>query len=209
MANAARESDALRVPQGRRPRAFMGSGRIWALAFAMVVMLSGPSSLGAQASTPTEYDIEAAYLFNFMRFVEWPSTAMADGGSLHICVLGQDPFGEALDATLAGGSIAGRNVTAVRISEPKEPLHCHILFISSSENSRLPQILLTLDKTPVLTVSNTPHFVDRGGMIEFTLERGKVGFEINLAVSSGAGLTLSSDLLKLAKRVKNKTGAGS
>jgi YfiR/HmsC-like len=209
MANPACQPDAPRGPRSSRRRASIGGGRICALAFAMVVALNGPASLRAQASSPTEYDIEAAYLFNFMRFVEWPPTTMADGSSLHICVLGQDPFGEALDATLAGGSIAGRNVTAVRISEPKESLNCHILFISSSENSRLSQILLALDKTPVLTVSNAPHFVDRGGMIEFTLERGKVRFEVNLAVSSGAGLVLSSDLLKLAKRVKNKTGAGS
>jgi hypothetical protein len=143
-----------------------------------------------------------------MRFVEWPSTAVADSDSLHICVLGEDPFGEALDATLAGGDIAGKSITAVRISHPEESKNCRILFISLSESSRLSQILLTLDKTPVLTVSNTPHFVERGGMIEFTLEQGKVRFEVNLAVSSGAGLTLSSDLLKLAKRVTNKTRAG-
>ncbi len=201
MGDAVRKPDQDRAPQpDPRSRAFLRGACVCFPAIAILLILT-TLSLHAQAASPTEYDVKAAYLFNFMRFVEWPSGALNEEGVLHICVLGEDPFGGALDATLAGAKIAGRNVTAVHIAEPEESRQCRILFISSSEDSRLREILLALDGAPVLTVSDVPHFVERGGMIQFTLDRGKVRFEINLAVSSSAGLVLSSDLLKLAKRV--------
>lgn len=170
---------------------------------AMVVLLSLVESpfLRAQSS-PTEYEVKAAYLYNFGKFVEWPNKNTASDSSFNICVLGQDPFGPTFGATIAGQSIKGKNVLLKRIPKAEDAVSCHILFISSSEEVRLKEILATLDKTSVLTVSDMPHFSRRGGMIEFVMEANRVRFEVNLASAERTGLILSSQLLKVAVGVR-------
>jgi hypothetical protein len=123
-------------------------------------------------------------------------------------VLGQDPFGTALDATIAGETIEGQGLLAKRISEPKQGLNCRVLFISSSEDGRLKEILTTLDKTGVLTVSDMPNFSQRGGMIEFVLDGGRIRFAVNLTPAQDAGLTVSSELLKVAISVRRDSHPG-
>jgi hypothetical protein len=164
--------------------------------------------LRAQASRPTDYDVEAAYLYNFGRFVEWPASVTSNSDSFSVCVLGQDPFGPALDATLAGETIGGKSVIAKRISTPQEAARCHILFMSSTEDSRLNKIIEALGKDAVLTVSDMPKFSQRGGMIQFVLEGKRVRFEVNLTATQRAGLTLSSELLKVATAVKRNSASG-
>ena len=164
---------------------------------------------GAQASKPTDYQVKAAYLYNFGRFVEWPAkVTTASTGSFTICVLGEDPFGEALDATLAGETIGNQKVAARRISSPQMSADCQILFISSSEAKRLNKIIEALDKSAVLTVSDIPQFSQRSGMIQFVLEGNRIRFEVNLAATQRAGLTLSSDLLKVATAVRKNPQPG-
>jgi len=152
---------------------------------------------------PNEYQVEAVYLYNFGRFVEWPSrVAPTKSDVFTICVLGEDPFGRTLDATFAGATIENRSVVARRISSPNESADCQILFLSSSEASRLSKIIESLNKTAVLTVSDMPQFSQRGGMIQFVLEGNRVRFEVNLNATQKAGLTLSSELLKVATAVR-------
>jgi hypothetical protein len=166
------------------------------------VCLIAPA-LNAQQSSASEYEVKAAYLFNFGRFVEWSDKGtVTKDGAFEICVLGQDPFGTTLDTILAGTSLKGKSVAAKRISKAQEVNNCRILFISSSEDGRLKEILDALDKTNVLTVSDIPRFSQRGGIIEFVLEGTKVRFEINLASAEEAGLSLSSELLKVATNVR-------
>jgi hypothetical protein len=153
--------------------------------------------------------VKAAYLFNFGRFVEWSDKASVDKDErFEICVLGQDPFGPTLDTTLAGTSLKGKSVAAKRISKVQDVDSCRILFISSSEDNRLKEILGTIEKANVLTVSDIPHFSQRGGMIQFVLEGSKVRFEINLASAEQAGLSLSSELLKVATNVRRNPHPG-
>jgi len=175
---------------------------------ALALALLAVPCLQAQASRPTDYDVKAAYLYNFGRFVEWPATVTSNRDSFTVCVLGQDPFGPALDATLAGETIGGKNVTAKRISTPQEAVRCHILFVSSAEDSRLNKIIEALDKEAVLTVSDMPKFSQRGGMIQFVLEGKKVRFEVDLGAVQHAGLTLSSELLKVATTVRRNSSTG-
>ena len=159
--------------------------------------------LRAQNPRPTDYQVKATYLYNFGRFIEWPGkVAAAQGGSFTVCVLGQDPFGPSLDATLAGETIGGKTVVAKRISSAEESGDCQILFLSLTDDSRLNKIIADLDKKAVLTVSDMSQFVKRGGMIQFVLEGKKVRFEVNLTATQHAGLTLSSELLKVATAVK-------
>jgi len=159
--------------------------------------------LHAQNPKPTDYDVKAAYLYNFGRFVEWPENVAATrSGSFTICVLGQDPIRRSLDATLAGETIGGKTIVAKRISSAEESGICQILFLSRTDDSRLNKIIADLDKMAVLTVSDMPQFVKRGGMIQFVLEGKKVRFEVNLTATQHVGLTLSSELLKVATAVR-------
>jgi hypothetical protein len=158
----------------------------------------------AQHAKPTEYEVKATYLYNFSRFIEWPpKITQAQSDSFSICVLGEDPFGPALTALLADETIAGKSVVAKRILSAQAAADCRVLFISSSENARLKQILIALGDASVLTVSDLPQFTQRGGMVQFILDGNRVRFEVNLAITKHAGLTLSSELLKVAVNVRS------
>jgi hypothetical protein len=165
------------------------------------MMASGVSVAGDK---PTEYQVEAAYLFNFGRFVEWPSGNAASAGPLLICVLGDDPFGTSLDAMLQRGTVKGKSLAAKRIGRIEDAASCQMLYISASEAGRVDKILGTVGNVSVLTISDMPQFTERGGMIQFLLEEGKVRFQINLSAAENAGLALSSELLKVAVTVKRK-----
>jgi hypothetical protein len=166
------------------------------------------TGLRAQQERPSEYQVKATYLFNFGRFVKWPATLSAGkGDSFPVCVLGQDPFGPILDSTLAGETLDGKPVVLRRISKPQEAGECRILFISSAEEKHLKEILVAVDESGVLTVSDMRDFTRRGGMIQFLLEGDRVRFEINLSSAETARLVLSSELLKVAASVK-RNGSG-
>ncbi len=174
--------------------------QIGAALFLLLCLMPSNSQCAAD-SAPTEYEVKAAYLYNFGRFVKWPkATGRAD--SFDICVLGQDPFGRSLGSTLAGQTIEGARVLARRISKPLEAADCRIVFISSSTQDQLASILADVEKMSVLTVGDMPEFTRRGGMIQFVLEGNKVRFEVNLVTAERAGLNLSSQLLRIATHVK-------
>lgn len=174
----------------------------------MLALLQIPL-LEAQQPRVSEYQVKATYLYNFGRFVQWPpNTTTSKGDSFSICVLGQDPFGPSLDSTLAGETLDGKPLAAKRISTPRDAGECRILFISSTEENHLKEILAALDESSILTVSDMPAFSRRGGMIQFVLEGGKVRFEINLAKAETAKLTLSSELLKVATTVRRNVREG-
>jgi hypothetical protein len=197
-----------RAPQRRARRSELA--RLPRLALvAMLGALLGIPCFNAQNSKPGEYEVKAAYLDNFGRFVEWPAkVSPSKDHPLTVCVFGRDPFGPILDATLAGESVNGSNVVSRRISKIGDAENCHILFISSSEVDQLKEILAALDKVSILTVSEIPRFARHGGMIEFVLDGSKVRFEVNLAVAERAGLSLSSQLLKVALRVRTSAQPG-
>ena len=153
------------------------------IALCLWLLLAASNGLGQ--AKPNEYQVKAAYLYNFGRFVEWPANgATAKTDSFTICILGEDPFGPALDTTLAGEMIANQKVAARRISSPQESVDCQILFISSSEANRLNKIIESLGNSAVLTVSDIPQFSQRRGMIQLVMEGNRIRFEVNLAAHS-------------------------
>lgn len=158
--------------------------------------------LHAQAPKPTEYEVEAAYLSNFGRFVEWPARGGAATEPFNVCVLDADPFGPLLDAALKGETIGGAPMAAKRISRPEDAAACRIVFIGSVKDSQLNGILQSLRASNALTVSDMPGFSRHGGMIQFVLDGNRVRFEINLAAIQRAGLTVSSELLKVAQTIR-------
>lgn len=158
------------------------------------------------AEKPSEYEVEAAYLFNFGKFVTWPATSGDSKAPLTICVLGEDPLGSALHHIVSGEKIGDKPVLDKQISNMEEAAACSILYISSSEENHLTRILSSVKNAPVLTVSDIPDFLARGGIIQFVLRDNRVRFEVNLAPVKHDHLTLSSELLKVAASVQRGEG---
>jgi hypothetical protein len=169
-------------------------------------MLLMSSSLYSQNRKPTEFEVKAAYLSNFGRFVKWPTAA--DRGVFSICVLGEDPFGPVLDSMISDEQVDGKRVSVRRVNSAGEASNCNIVFISTSEERRLASILAQLGKSPVLTVSEITGFTDHHGIIQFVMDHDRVRFEVNLAAADRVGLVLSSDLLKVATAVKREEHPG-
>jgi hypothetical protein len=192
-----------------RNRVFNYRVRRHPIAVIVILALLHIPVLQGQQPRASEYQVKATYLYNFGRFVQWPpNAAAAKGDSFSICVLGQDPFGATLDSTVAGETLDGKPLAVKRISTARNAAECRILFISSTEENHLKGILLALDESGILTVSDMPAFSRRGGMIQFVLEGDKVRFEINLTRVETAKLTLSSELLKVATTVRRNARAG-
>jgi hypothetical protein len=159
---------------------------------AAALLAAAPASAGGPVG---EYQVKAAFLKNLTRFVERPASARA----WTICVLGDDPFGPALDA-IAGD--AGGGVTiAVRRVHGRDVGECAIVFISASEADRLSAVLGSVKGTPVLTVGDTEGFAARGVVLNFFVEESRVKFEVNVDAARRAQLTISSRLLGLARIV--------
>jgi hypothetical protein len=171
--------------------------------FLVALLTVSPLSFAAQPRPPAaENEVKAAFLYQFGRYVEWPAERARSGSAFVICVLGQDPFGPALDEIARGKSISGHAVAIRRIVEPSELRDCQILFVSRSEDDRLPAILKTLEGRMVLTVGEGTQFTRRGGMVAFTMENRKVRFAINLAAAEAAKLRLGAQLLRIATTVE-------
>jgi len=160
---------------------------------------------GADATErPTDSQVKAAYLYNFGKFVRWPGS---NRDTFDICVLGKNSFDTELVATVKGEAIDGKPIAAKTIAGVQEASNCRILFVSAPEESRVKYILSTIKRTGILTVSDIPGFAARGGMIELVNEEGRIRFEVNLAAVNQAGLTVSSELLKVAVKVTGMNSA--
>lgn len=157
-----------------------------------------PHQAPAQSLSSREYEIKAAYLYNFIKYVDWPSY----GDTITIGVLGYDPFGTAL-APLNSKVVKGRRLVIRHFDSVREAQQCQIIFVSSSEKQRLQEIFESLRFARVLTVGETQGFADGGGIINFIEENNKIRFEINAEAARRTGLNISSELLKLARLVKS------
>jgi hypothetical protein len=171
-------------------------------------VLLGASLVGAQPEpaptppSPSEYEVKAAFLYNFARFVEWPAAALHDPGApFVIAILGRDPFGSILDETVAGKTVAGRPIEVHRVPRVDDCRNAQIVYVSPSEHLNTAAILKALERPGVLTVGDTDGFAQQGGAINFTVQARRVRFEINPSVAEQAGLKMSSQLLKLATLV--------
>jgi len=170
---------------------------------ALALFLVDPHVAEAQVDTTREYQIKAAFLYNFVQFVKWPGTTFSSSDSpFYIGILGDDPFGSALSDTVAGESIDGHRLSVMRSPRIEELEGCQVIFICRSEGSNLDAILAHLKSKPILTVSELEGFAVKGGDIDFYLAGGKVRFEINPQSARQCGLKMSSQLLSLGKIVQ-------
>jgi hypothetical protein len=154
----------------------------------------------SESSTPVEYQVKAAFLFNFAKFIEWPDKAFqGEKGTISVCVFRYDPFGGALDEIIRGKVIGERVVQAKRITELGELKACQIVFVSAREEKRLQEILNSVKGTSALVVGESEDFAARGGGIQFFVEANKLRFAVNVDAMQRAQLRVSSKLLALAK----------
>ena len=171
----------------------------------MLTQLTAVNSL-AQQHKPSQYEVEAVYLYDFGKFVRWP--AEQNAAPLEICIAGEDPYGDALQKVIAGETINGRQLAVRRVTRPEDEQECSILFINSSQKAHLAATLAAVAGKPVLTVSEIPDFLDRGGMVQFQVVSNRVRFSVNLAATSLSHLSLSSELLKVALSVTGTPDGG-
>lgn len=175
--------------------------RPWIVSWLFLVLVLGSR---AQETGPSEYQLKAAFLYNFAKFVEWPTNAFVKATSpMVVGVLGENPFGNDLEQTIHGKTVNQHPFEVKEFHSLTEVKHCHILFISTSETDRLHDIFETLRGSSVLTVGETKNFTESGGMINFVRVGNKVRFEINNPAAEKAGLIISSKLLSLAQNSKH------
>jgi hypothetical protein len=173
-------------------------------------LLFSSNSLPGQ-SKPTEYNVKAAYLLNFGKFMRVSPGSQASPSDFNICVVGEDPFGRTLDDITSDEKIGGRPVRVVRLEKPafeKSDSHgCAIAYLGVSEEKRMDQDIAAFHDSDTLTVSDAPDFLKRGGMIQFLLVSDHVRFSVNLDPVKRTHLVLSSDLLRVAASVSgNRSG---
>ena len=176
---------------------------------AIALLLLAGSLLGAEADPREagEYQVKAAFLYNFAKYVQWPADVpAARTRTFVITVLGRDPFGTSLDQTLDGKAIDSLRVVIRRAATPGDLEASQIVFISDSERAQVPAILKRLEGTATLTVAEMDHFAERGGVIRFRMDGERVRLEINPRAAERARLKLSSELLKLARIVGPSAG---
>ena len=191
----------------------MGAGRArrrlrgGALPAAVAVWLSAAVSVwlpAAAAALPlavSEYAVKAAFLYKFAKFVSWPEDALPPDGPLHLCVFGEDPFGDDLDRIVAGKRVGGHPIEVRRLREIGATASCHVVFLSPAAERRHRRVLAALAGRPVLTVGDVEGFAERGGIIGLRVEGGRIRIEINPAAASRAGLHIDAELLGLARLV--------
>ena len=171
-----------------------------ALLLGLLGLVLPGAKLAHAADSAEEARLKAAFVFNFIKFAEWPEGgAMRAGDSIELCVVGERPLDGQLDA-LAGRSVRGQTVRLRKWASGTAG-RCDIAFVAAGEGGRPARLQQGNGREPVLTVADRPGFLEEGGVIELKLSGGRVRFDINLAAAREAGLRLSSQLLQLADRV--------
>jgi YfiR/HmsC-like len=172
---------------------------------AVMLCLAFPK-IGDGASTPSEDQVEAVFVFNFSRFVEWPPQEFGEPGEpFTIGILGTDPFGAHLDEVVRGEQVNGHPLRIQRFRSIAEVEHCQILFIDRSESGRFATIIAALNGHKTLTVSQADGAADHGVMIQLATESNHIRLRINVDSARAAGLTISSKLLRPAVIVGTAT----
>ena len=171
------------------------------MAFALSVACAGRPWAASDAAP--EYEVKAAFLYNFAKFVEWPTSAFTTPDEpLVFCIMGDDPFGASIDRIVKDRAANGRAIAIRREVRADAVSSCHLIFAVAGDEVDVARVVHETSGAPVLTVGESPSFLDDGGIIGLVVDGGKVRFEINARGAEQAGLKVSSQLLKLARSVR-------
>lgn len=171
------------------------------IGFLMTASACVPAVAAGNATTPDEYTVKSAYLYNFAKFVSWPdsSAAVGQGTPFTIGILGPDRFGKDFEVRLRDRAVYGRPIAVKRFASPTAIQACHILFVSGLDTKEQDALLRDLKERPILTVGDDESFAREGGVVGFYIESGAVRFAINSRAAERSGLKISSKLLSLAR----------
>ncbi len=176
--------------------------RVWLWILALALWLWWPAQPRLLAQTVSDYQVKAAYVYNFSKFVEWPDRDFANATApIRLCVLNDRLFESALDQIVKGKVVAGRQLSVVSVATGEEARNCHILVISSSQQRQVRNVIKLLGTSSVLTVGESSDFVQLGGIINFVSQDDRVQFQVNHKAATQVGLQISSRLLGVAKAV--------
>jgi hypothetical protein len=194
-----------RRKESQRPRFRHAGSAFSAGMLVLLLLLSQCVPARAQESRSVEYQVKAAFLLNFAKFVDWPADAFEnETAPINFCVFRQDPFGRALADITQGKSINNRGLQIRHIQDVANLKSCQIVFLSDAAYKQLPEVLDSLKGSSALVVGESEGFAERGGGIQFYLEDGKVRFSVNVDATKRARLTVSSKLLALARIVHDQ-----
>lgn len=168
----------------------------------LVIAVAACGGASAFAQGPMEHDVKAAFLYNFTKFIEWPSLPPGDE-PFRICVVGDAAFAQAVDRIIDGESIQGHRLARLDPQTPADARGCGILYVGTGEADRGLRLAAALRQSPVLVVGDGAPFVSQGGAIAFVREKNRVRFDINTAATDRAGLKVSSKLLRVARNVRD------
>jgi hypothetical protein len=164
------------------------------------------SPLWSQGKAPSEeYRLKAAFVYRFPQFVEWPAPALIGHDAIAICVVRPNPFGTLLRELIAGETLNGRPLAIREVARPSAIDGCHVVFVPGAEHATARAVLEAVGNHPVLTVGESSRFLDQGGVISLHVIDRRVRFEVSAAAAERLGLRLSSQLLRLAVRVRGNT----
>ncbi len=175
-----------------------------ALFFLFASLSAGIFSVCGEEKTVSEYEVKAAFLYNFVKFIDWPDGSQGEGkGVVNVCMFGSGPIDSEL-AKLKDKVVKGRRFVVKYTRSTEEFRGCHMLFVCNSEKGRLREALKAVKRKGILTVGDTEGYAQKGVIINFYLEENKIRFEINLDAAREARFSISSQLLRLARIVKDE-----
>ena len=166
-------------------------------------LLGASLPVQAQISSAEECKLKLAFLYNFAKFVDWPTDSFPSPHSeLNICVVGRDPFDNDLEQQVSERSVNGHHYVTHRVRASDDLNACHIIFLPASSDNSLPVVLRQVEGSPAITVGESAGFASRGGTVNFVMEGTRLRFEVNLSASQRARSRISSRLLALARIVR-------
>lgn len=155
----------------------------------------------AQDTKRGEYEVKAAFIYNFLKFIEWPDKVFTDNPfTMNLCIVGENPFGNAINS-YQGDKVSNRTIAIKKSESLQDIRNCHVVFISRSEKDRIQQIMKALRGSNILSIGDTDTFEKQGVIINFSIVENKVRFNINVNAARQSGLRISSKLLKLSRAV--------
>jgi uncharacterized protein DUF4154 len=170
-------------------------------------LLAGSTTTLAADDAPLDFQVKAAFLVNFPKYVDWPSTVLAETNSpITVAIFGDDNVaGEFSNMIKGGRTVSGRPVQLKRITKEEQiGADCHILFIAGAERLRIPAILEKVKGTGILTVGENEDFLEKGGIVNLVHRDRKIRLQINLDAARESQLKISTRLLIAADAVKGK-----
>jgi hypothetical protein len=196
---------ALRDMPKRRKLALLS--RLSAMSVALNILVAAASAEAQSEAAMPEDEIKAAFLFNFARFIEWPSRQNGPDSPLILGVIGRDEFADTLERTVQNKSVRGRTLAVKRLSSARDARGCHMVFVGFTDRGRILQVIDAVGPSAVLTVGDAEAFTQKGGMVRFFPEGSRMRFEINVDAAARAGIRISSRLLQLAHVVRDSAAA--